>query len=174
MNDESRQTRRIDLLSPARWNGLAILGIVFVLLLLTEIALRSSLRRGWTNYTESESVSFLAVDSQGQAWAAVYDMNQYVRTDSIVMFPADEEPVHIPLPEALATDVVQFLKIDVEDRIWLGTVSGMLAVRDIDDRWRVFSSEHSEARALGRRRSLTGRDRHGRIARRRTARSWLE
>ena len=44
----------------------AILG----LLLLAELVLQLSLRQGWTAYAGLDAVSAVAVDGQGQVWAA--------------------------------------------------------------------------------------------------------
>jgi hypothetical protein len=120
---------------------LAILGIGLSLLLLTEFALRSALHRGWTTYPDSESVSLLAVDDENQIWAAV--------PGSLIRYSDDGESMRIPLPGELANDSVLSLAIDRQDRIWLGTVSGLLATRGIDDQWRVYYPERIEAPRIG-------------------------
>ncbi|HSL28576.1 MAG TPA: hypothetical protein VK900_05200 [Anaerolineales bacterium] len=120
---------------------IAILGFVFSLLLLTEFALGSALHRGWTTYPGSESVSLLAVDNEGQVWAAV--------PGSLLRYPDDAESVRMPLPGELANDSAMCLAIDRQGRIRLGTVNGLLAIRDLDDRWIVYAPESIEAPRIG-------------------------
>ena len=148
MHDGPPETRIVRSAEPMHLNtkktrvtSIAILGFVFSLLLLTEFALRSALHRGWTTYTGSESVSFLAVDNENQIWAAV--------PGSLIRYSDDGESMRIPLPGELTNDSVLSLAIDRQDRIWLGTVNGMLGVRRIDAQWMIYSPEHIEAHIIG-------------------------
>ena len=148
MHDESPVNTMDQSAGPARLTtkrtrvtSIAILGIVFSLLLLTEFILRLSLHKGWTTYAGSESVSLLAVDNEGQIWAAV--------PGSLLRYPDDAESVRMPLPGELANDSAMCLAIDRQGRIWLGTVNGVLAIRDIDDQWIVYAPEPNEASIIG-------------------------
>ncbi|HSL45419.1 MAG TPA: two-component regulator propeller domain-containing protein [Anaerolineales bacterium] len=138
--ERSAETARINTKQPRR-TALAILGIGFSLLLLTEFALRSALLRGWTTYPGSESVSLLAVDNDDQIWAAV--------PGSLIRYSGDGESMRMPLPGELANDSVLSLAIDRQDRIWLGTVNGLLATRSIDDQWIIYAPASLESPSIG-------------------------
>lgn len=130
---------------------IATLGILLGLFLLAEIALQSVLHKGWTTFTDHDSVSDLAIDKQGRTWAAVYDISpEGLRMESIVMYPNEGEPIEIPLPNELANDAVQSLAIDRQDRVWVRpTNNDIIGIRDINGQWALYHSESIEGASAG-------------------------
>jgi ligand-binding sensor domain-containing protein len=82
------------------------------------------------------------VDQKGQIWA--------VANGNIVHYP-DEQPVRIPLPDLndqFLSDSVQSLAIDGQNRPWLGTVNGLIIIREING-WRFYAPTSIEGPRIG-------------------------
>ncbi|HEX9897424.1 MAG TPA: two-component regulator propeller domain-containing protein [Dehalococcoidales bacterium] len=113
---------------------LIALPALFVLLIGLTLFLSRLGKEGWTTYEGYYSVSALAVDKEGKVWAAHYHSTR--------LSPFNGEPVQIPLNAEMADNSVLSLAIDEQNRIWAGTISGLVCMRDNDGKWTIYTPDN--------------------------------
>ena len=113
-----------------------IFGVILGLVLLVEVALLLAQRNSWTNYEGLEVVSAVAVDGQGQVWAAGYKQN----SPSLMIYPVNGKPLAVSMPSELTWTAPSALMIDSHDRIWVGTENGVVGMRGANEEWTLYTS----------------------------------
>jgi streptogramin lyase len=127
-----------DLPDPARRNRMiAVVGTTLAILLVVELALQFALHTGWRTYRGFDTVSAIAVDGHGQAWAVG---NRQGR-ESLMTYTENGSRVEVTLPDALTQAHPIALMLDRQDRVWVGTDFGMIGMRNVDGIWILFSPE---------------------------------
>lgn len=116
--------------------GIVLLAVPLGLLLIAELLILSALHKGWTTYKTNASA--LAVDQQGRIWAAVSNGG----IGSLLLYPDNNAPVPVPMPDELASGSVLSLAIDRQNRIWVGTVNGLIGMRESSGMWTIYSPEN--------------------------------
>jgi len=117
--------------------GSILFALPLILLLIAELFILSSLHQGWTTYKIKATA--LAVDQQGRVWAAVIKDG----IGSLLLYPDDNAPVPVLMPDELASSSVLSLAIDRQNRIWVGTISGLIGMRESSGTWTLFTPENS-------------------------------
>jgi streptogramin lyase len=115
----------------------AILVGILALFLLAELALQLAQRNSWTTYAGLDAVSAVAVDGQGQVWAAGYRQG----TPRLMLYPENGKPLEVSMPGELTRTAASALMIDHRDRLWVGTENGMVGMGDTTDEWTLYASD---------------------------------
>jgi streptogramin lyase len=119
----------------------AVIGALLAFLVVVEIALQVALRTGWSTYRDMDYVSAVAVDEKGQAWVSGF----WRERAGLMTYSETGKTVEVPLPGDLGWGGINALMIDRQDRVWLGTEGGRIAMLDINGEWILYSGITEES-----------------------------
>jgi len=118
--------------------------LLFGLLLIAEVAVKSAVERGWTTYAESEGIIPMAVDNEGRLWT--------ISQGEMIHYPDHGTPIRIPLPDLtdpILPDSVISVAFDRQGRLWIQTANGRLGIEEVDNQWSFYSPESLESPMAG-------------------------
>jgi ligand-binding sensor domain-containing protein len=111
------------------------------MLLVLELALQLALRVGWKSYRGFDTISAVAVDGKGQAWVSGF----WRERPGLMIYSEAGQTVEVSLPADLGWGAINTLMIDGQDRVWLGTDGGRIAMLDSNGGWIVYSGNTEES-----------------------------
>jgi ligand-binding sensor domain-containing protein len=120
---------------------MAVLVVLLASLLVAEMTLQLALRAGWKTFRGFDMVSAVAVDGKGQAWVSGF----WREGPGLMTYSETGKAVEVPLPGDLGWGAINALMIDRQDRVWLGTEGGRIAMLDSNGKWIVYSGNTEES-----------------------------
>jgi len=132
--DQRTESTPLTLFRRKPW--MTVLAVLLASLLIVEVGLQLVLRNRWASYADLGQVSAVAVDGQGQVWAAGYRQG----TPSILLYPVNGKPFEVSLPDKLTRTAPSALMVDDQNRLWVGTEDGHIGMRDVNNQWILYSS----------------------------------